>query len=95
MKDLIEKRIAELTEEKKEILNDYIEQTDPEIHASLAMANMRIGMELIFLNKLSKAFVSGRSEQLKAFLDWRDKQNILTLHDYDNDELIRCYEKNL
>ena len=50
------------------------------------------------VNKISSKPVlgdSGRSEQLISFLEWRDKQNILTLHEYTNEELVRCYLKEI
>jgi len=32
--------------------------------------------------------------ELISFLEWKDKQNILTLHDYNNEELIKLYKNS-
>ena len=53
MKDLIKKRITELTTEKEETLTEYIKASDREQDV-LAERNIRISMELRFLRELRK-----------------------------------------
>jgi hypothetical protein len=51
MKEKIKKRISDLTSEKKETLNEYVNASDREQDV-LAERNMRISMELKFLKSL-------------------------------------------
>ncbi len=52
MNEYIEKRVAELTAEKEETLNEFAQGEHQDV---LAERNIRISMELKFLDKLSKA----------------------------------------
>jgi len=61
MKALIEERLSELAKEKSEILVQYPFEEDPELKETLAAINMRISMEMKFLEKL----VAVHDEQLK------------------------------
>lgn len=51
---MIDDRIATLTAEKEQVLADYPE-ADSEIQTMLAMQNVRIIMEIKFLNELNIA----------------------------------------
>ncbi len=51
---MIDDRIATLTAEKEQVLADYPE-ADSEIQTMLAMQNVRIIMEIKFLNELNLA----------------------------------------
>jgi hypothetical protein len=51
MKEKIKKRISDLTSEKEETLNEYVNASDREQDV-LAERNMRISMELKFLKSL-------------------------------------------
>lgn len=57
---MIDDRILTLTAEKEECLNDYIETENEELKSSLAMMNMRISMELEFLNELNKVIIKNK-----------------------------------
>ena len=54
--EMINERIATLKAEKLEMQQDYLSLSDEEQNV-IAMANMRISMELEFLDKLNKALV--------------------------------------
>lgn len=72
MKTLIEKRIADLKKEKEELLKEYPD-TSADMQDVLAERNMRISLELKFLNELSQACVMlslpEREGAIKAFIE--------------------------
>ena len=84
---LDETKLQELVE--KVAYQQFGQEQVDDLYAKMGIVNEYVQQQLRLFA------VSWRSEQLISFLEWRDKQNILTLHDYTNEELVRCYEKEI
>lgn len=81
---MIEKRIAELTAEKEQTLKEYASSQDN--REVLAERNMRISMELSFLNKLLKIENADRSDAEEFLGNKKDIWNHPRIADRNNKE---------
>jgi len=87
----------------EEIREDIIDRTyhninnEPDksaIHIRIALNNYAVPFEKKLQEQAKEIERLKGENELISFLEWRDKQNILTLHDYNNEELIKLYQNS-